>query len=215
MGQTMERIQHFIWDLDGTLLDTYPSIIADLRSALREFGHDCDPVEAMELMLVNITNATGHYARKFGLDSKMLLDAYRKHHDQTISRFAAKPMAGVEAVLAKICETGRYNYIFTHRKDWETAEYLKKYGLDVYFRDVVGQDSPRFAWKPAPDAVLYLMEKYGMDIAETVMIGDRDCDLASGRNAGIRVAHYVCAVVPEQLSCHWRLESFQQMLEML
>ena len=41
-----------------------------------------------------------------------------------------------------------------------------------------------FPGKPAPDAVLYLLEKHGLDPAETIMIGDRDLDGQSGINAG-------------------------------
>lgn len=215
MQPNMRHIQHFIWDLDGTLLDTYPMIIADLRSALQEFGQDCEPVEAMGLMLVNISNAARHYSKKFGLDFDTLMDTYHAIHDKTISGFAAKPMDGAKEVLEAICQSGRHNYIFTHRKDWETVEYLKKYGLDGYFRDIVGQDSPQFAFKPAPDAVLYLMEKYGMDKENTVMVGDRDCDLASGRNAGIQAAHFVCAAVPEELRCNWRLTDLRQIVDLL
>ncbi len=215
VDKSMAHVRHFIWDLDGTLLDTYPVIISDLRSALQEFGHDCDPVEAMGLMLVNISNAANFYAGKFGLDIDALMDVYHGIHDKTISGFAAKPMAGAKEVLEKICESGRHNYVFTHRRDWETAEYLKKYGLLSYFRDIVGQDSPHFAWKPAPDAVLYLMEKHGMERENTVMVGDRERDLDSGRSAGIRTVHYVCSVVPEQLDCNWRVESFRQMLDLL
>jgi phosphoglycolate phosphatase-like HAD superfamily hydrolase len=47
------------------------------------------------------------------------------------------------------------------------------------------------------------------------MVGDRDCDLGSARNAGIKTAHLVCAAVPENLNCDWRLVDFKQMLEML
>jgi len=215
MERTMSQVKHFIWDMDGTLFDTYPAIIADLRSALAEYGQDCDPVEAMGLMLVNASNAMRFYGKKFGIDAEKLLGTYHKHHDRTISGFTAKPMAGAEEALKQIQQSGRFNYIFTHRKDWEAVEYLKKYGLEGYFRDIVGQDSPYFAWKPAPDAVLYLMEKYGMTKEDSVMVGDRDCDLASGRNAGIRAVHYVCKAVPEELVCDWRIESFRQMQEML
>lgn len=215
MEKSMEQIQHFIWDFDGTLVDTYPVIIADLRSALQEYGYDCDPVETMGLMLVNIIHAAEHYARKFGLDAEELMNAYRKHHNLTVSQFSAEPMAGVAAVLAKICDSGRHNYIFTHRKNWETVAYLEKYGLDRYFRDIVGSESPCFARKPAPDGVLYLMEKYGMQPENTVMVGDRDCDLGSGRNAGVKTAHLLCPAVPEMLDCTWRLQDFDEMLTLL
>ena len=69
--------------------------------------------------------------------------------------------------------------------------------------------------KPAPDAVLYLMKAYNMDPETTVMVGDRECDLGSGRNAGIRTAHLICPVAPETLDCNWRFDHFAQMLDLL
>jgi phosphoglycolate phosphatase-like HAD superfamily hydrolase len=50
MDRDMQQIRHFIWDFDGTLFDTYPVIIKNLRSALAEYGRDCDPVDAMRRM---------------------------------------------------------------------------------------------------------------------------------------------------------------------
>ena len=92
---------------------------------------------------------------------------------------------------------------------------MKEYGLYDFFEEVIGPTAPRFAPKPAPDSVLYLMEKYGMSAETTAMVGDRECDLASGRNAGIKAVHFVCAEVPEDLACDWRINRFSEMLEFL
>lgn len=211
----MQNIRSFIWDFDGTLFDTYPVIIENLRLALQEYGCDCEPVEAMRLMLDNIGAARNYYANKYGLDPELLLEAYNRHHKEAIAVLRAKPIAGVQEVLERIRATGRHSYIFSHRKYAETVAFLKKYGLDGYFQEIIGQDTENFAWKPAPDAVLYLMEKYNMKPEETVMVGDRDCDLGSARNAGILTAHLVCAVAPETLDCTWRLKDFVQMLSLL
>ena len=211
----MQHICNFIWDFDGTLFDTYPVIIENLRRALNEFGYDCDPVEAMSLMLDTIPTALRHYADKFSIDRESLTAAYGNYKNEAAALLRAEPFAGVREVLDHIRATGRHSYIFTHRKQEETLAYLKKYELDGYFRDIIGPDFPHFAWKPAPDAVLYLMEKYQMDPAETVMIGDRDCDLGSGRNAGIHTAHMICATVQETLACDWRLHDFSQLLALL
>ena len=212
---SMEHIQHFVWDFDGTLFDTYPTIIDDLRNALLEFGRDLDPIETMKLMLINIPAARDFYADKYGIDRQELDAAYQRHHKHTVEIMTAAPMEGVVDVLKKICDTGRHNYIFTHRKVDETKKYLEKYGLSEYFRDLIGPESPCFAWKPAPDAVLYLMETYGMTPDNVVMVGDRDCDLGSARNANIGTVHYVCAVAPETLDCNWRVEGFAEMLALL
>lgn len=211
----MKSIRHFIWDFDGTLFDTYPVIIENLNQALEEFGGSCEPVETMKLMLQNIPTAQKFYAEKYGIPRQVLVDAYERYHQIANREMVARPMEGLTEVLAKIRDTGRHNYIFTHRKDSETRQYLEKYGLTEYFREIMGPEAPGFAWKPAPDAVLHLMEKYAMTEADALMVGDRDCDLGSARNAHIRTAHLVCAVAPEELDCDFRLQSLAQMLKML
>ena len=211
----MHHIKHFIWDFDGTLFDSYPIIIATLRAALQEYGHDCDPVEAMRLMLQNIGVAQHYYADKFGIVYEDLIETYYSHHNRLNPQLAAEPMADVEKVLKKICESGRKNYIFTHRKCSTTAQYLEKYGLSQYFTEIVGPEAPNIDYKPSPDSLLYLMDKYGMTAEDAVMVGDRDCDLGSARNAGMGTVHFVCTAVPETLSCDFRFESYQEMLLML
>ena len=211
----MRHIKHFIWDFDGTLFDSYPIIIGTLRATLQDYGYDCDPVEAMGLMLQNIGVAQNHYADKFSIPREELVENYTRHHEELNPQLLAKPIEDVEKVLAKICETGRKNYIFTHRKCSTTAQYLEKYGLSRYFTEIVGPEAPHFAYKPAPDSLLYLMDKYGMTSEDVVMVGDRDCDLGSARNAGIGTVHFVCAAVPENLSCDFRFESYQKMLAIL
>ena len=41
-----------------------------------------------------------------------------------------------------------------------------------------------FASKPSPDAVNWICETYNLDKSETIMIGDREIDVLSGKNAG-------------------------------
>ena len=210
----MHRLVHFIWDFDGTLFDTYPVIIENLRGALAVFGRDADPTDAMRRMLETIPAARDHYADAYGIPRAALARAYQLRHEAANRALAAGPMPGVEAVLRHICAQGHHNYIFTHRALAETNAYLEKYGLADCFREIVAPESPAFAQKPAPDAVLYLKEKYGM-ADDAVMIGDREIDLGSGRAAGIATAHLVCAAAPETLACNWRLHSFAEMLSLL
>lgn len=213
--QNMQHIRHFIWDFDGTLYDTYPVITNNLRMALGEFGYDCDYPEAMRLMLETIPAARNHYADKFGIERTELAAAYNRHHKASHVALLARPFNGVKEVLKQIVTSGRCNYVYTHRRDDECLEYLKKYGLDLYFKEIIGSDSPNFSAKPSPEAVNYLLEKYGIVANEAVMIGDRECDLGSGRNAGINTLHFLCAVAPEELDCTWRISDFHEMLDLL
>ena len=211
----LAQIRHFIWDFDGTLFDTYPTIIEILRSALQEYGCDCDPAEAMVMMLDTIGFARDHYADIYGIDRDALKQTYMVYHHKLIPQFLATPFPFAAEVLDRIGKRGGYHYIFTHRDSGETDAYLKKHGLRGYFREIVCPDSPHFAMKPSPDAILYLMEKYGMTGEDAVMVGDRDCDLESARRAGIGTVHKVCPIAPEQLACDWKFEDFREMLALI
>lgn len=211
----MHEIVNFVWDFDGTLYDTYPVMIGNLRKAVQDFGFDCDPVDVMSRMLENVAFALNYYAESFGIDRDELMDAYLGYRQQAIALLAAKPIAGVREVLERICAAGKKNYIFTNRRCDETVSYLKKHGFEKYFEDIAGQDTPGYVWKPDPAGLKYLIGKHDLDPAKTVMIGDRRCDLESGRAAGTKTAHIVCAMAPETLECDWRVESYRQMLELL
>lgn len=217
MTQTKDfhSLRYFIWDFDGTLFDTYPVIIRNLRDALARFGRDAAPAEAMRRMLNNIPSTLDFYANRFGIDRNALYDAYQEFHRQANADMLAPPMEGVREVLQRIRGTGRENFVFTHRPLWETRAYLEKHGMTGLFRELVGPETPGFAWKPAPDAIIWLLKKYGMAPEETAMVGDREVDLGSGRGAGVNTIHLVCPLAPEDLACDWRLEDYQTMLQML
>ena len=211
----MRDIKHFFWDFDGTLFDTYPVIIENLQLALSDFGHNCDSDEAMRLMLDTIPAARDHYADRFGIPRDALTAAYDHYHALSVIALRSGPFAGLPDVLNRIRDFGGRNYIFTHRRASETLAYLEKFGLAHHFLDILGIESQGFICKPAPDSLLYMMDKHGVNPTRAVMIGDRKCDLESGRSAGMQTVHYVCSVFPEELSCDWRFESFAEMLALL
>ena len=90
------------------------------------------------------------------------------------------PVPGIPGALEQL--PGRH-YLVTHR-DHMAVTYLRNAGLDRYFTDfIVAEDG--FPRKPAPDSLLHLIRRHGLDPAECVMIGDRPLDTAAGRNAGM------------------------------
>ena len=211
----MKDIRHFIWDFDGTLFDTYPVIIRCMRKALDGYGHDCDPRDCMSIMLDSIGTALDRYSENFGIPRDDLTAAFEGHKAAALKDLEAQPMEGAREVLTAILEKGGRNYIFSHRRTGEIRLFLDKYGLTDLFEDMLGPDSDGFAWKPAPDGILRLMERHGMTGEDTLMIGDRDCDLGSARNASIRTAHLICPQVPEDLRCDWKLKDLPQLLDMI
>ena len=206
--ESIQNISHFIWDFDGTLFDTYPVIIENIRQALQSFGFDADPKELMDKLLETVDHALSFYAEKYHIDKNTLSAAYQLQNITSNKELMALPMEGVESTLKAIQAKGCDSYIFTHRPLASTMAFLDKYDLSKYFTDFVAPATPGFARKPAPDAIEYLVNKYGIPKGKAVMIGDRELDLASGKNAGIRTAHYICKAIPQTFVCDWRFDRF-------
>ena len=207
----MKNIKLFIWDFDGTLLDTYPNMIRYLQLALEDFGIHADAVDIHEKMMTNVEYAIRYYSHLHSLPD--LMEHYLKYRADLAPNIAdAFPY--VDQVLDRICRLGAKNYIFTNRGK-STFSMLKRVGLSDYFTEIVTSADPHFKVKPAPDSILYLMEKYGGTPDNTVMIGDRHCDLESAYRAGCKTIHLLTPTVPQHLPCDWRVADFKEMLELL
>lgn len=207
----MKNIKHFIWDFDGTLMDTYPNIIRYLKMALNDFGRDADDREIMTKMSVTIPSTIEYYSELYGLPD--LIEHYRQYKANE-PKDPIKIFPKVDLVLAKVREMGGTNYIFTNRGD-TIYELLDRAGLSGEFAEIVTASDPCFKVKPAPDVINYLMEKYGGTVENTVMIGDRLCDLESGYNAGCKTIFLVTPTVPITPQCDWCINDFDEMLELL
>ena len=85
--------------------------------------------------------------------------------------------------LEELNRSGAKQFLFSHRGHESSQHYLGAYGLLDYFTECV-DSSYGFTPKPAPDGVLYLLGKYGLDKDETLMVGDRELDVMAGKNAG-------------------------------
>ena len=207
----MKNMTLFIWDFDGTLVDSYPYSVSCMQRALRDFGYDASYSEIMEQMLETIGVAIRHFTDKFQIPelSERFDHYYQVGRDEPVVLFE-----GVLDVLRHIQSMGAINLIFTNRNE-SIFPMLEEAGIAAEFEEVVTAIHPNFAWKPAPDALLYLMEKYGGTVENTVMIGDRVCDLGSAWNAGCKTCHLVTPAAPQYPPCDWRIQNFREMLELL
>ena len=207
----MKNMKLFIWDFDGTLLDTYPFITGCLRNALLDFGYDVSQTEILEKMMVTIPHAINYYADLYQLPD---LRAHYKKYSSAESEQPVRLFAQIPEVLKRVREIGADNYIFTNRGD-SIYHLLEEAGIREDFKDVVTADDPEFVVKPAPDVIYYLMEKYGGTPENTAMVGDRKCDLDSAYQAGCKTIHLLTPAVPQYPPCDWRVANFREMLHLL
>lgn len=175
-------MREFLWDLDGTLLDTYPAMVAGFQRAVTNLGGTVDRQEVYTMMRQHsVGYAQAEIATRFGWDKAVLKTGYQKY--EPMLQVAPAAFDGAKAVLQRVQEVGGHNYLMTHR-DQSAQRYLQRAGLATYFTDAVTAAQP-FPRKPDPAALNYLLDKHHVDRKAAVMVGDRNLDIEAGHNAGI------------------------------
>lgn len=178
--------KNYIWDFDGTLFDSYPHIFAALWKIMTSDGlaERFEPAEVMAHLQVSFASM-----REYTSISDDAYGRFLKIHDYAADDEIEPrivPFADAAEVLSKVISRGGRNFLYTHRNN-TTFYYLKRFGFDGYFSDILTADE-NFPPKPSPDALKTLITRNSLVLSETIMIGDREIDGLSGKNAGIEGA---------------------------
>lgn len=172
----------FLWDFDGTLMDTYPAMLRVFLQAAARFGVQVVPEHALALMMNNLRHCIRTVAAENGLDEAALTQAYDEEA-KGIRLDEVVPMPGIPEALRALKARGGRHFLVTHRND-QAWDFLREAGLLALFDGGV-TGSAHLPRKPEPDMVLRVLAEGGVDPAAAVMIGDRPLDTAAGRAAGI------------------------------
>jgi phosphoglycolate phosphatase len=178
------RVRAFVFDLDGTLVDSKLDLANSVNEMLREMGW---PALDAEL----VTTYVGHGAPKLiasvlGAESSEVqrregLAIFLKHYGQhKLENTRAYP--GVVEGLRML--EGTPMAVLSNKPTKMSREILEGLGLAHYFRSVYGGDSFEKK-KPDPIGALAILKELGATPAEAAMVGDSDVDVQTARNAGM------------------------------
>ena len=172
----------FIWDLDGTLLDSYEAILAGIQETYEQFDIPFDREEVRDFILrYSVKDLLVRDADQHGLDSEELNRLRASSLKEKNTQIPL--MDGAREILAWTAEQGIQNFVYTHKSD-NAFQVLTDLGIIQHFTEILTSDSG-FARKPSPEALLYLIDKYQLDKGTTYYIGDRLLDAETAIHAGI------------------------------
>jgi HAD superfamily hydrolase (TIGR01549 family) len=176
-------VRNIIWDVDGTLFDTYPAIVESIRAAVDSLGESVSPEWIEGLVKNSLRHCVTVLADTYGWSQADIERAFEEHY-ALVSAEDTLPFPGVKKLCRYINEIGGRNFIVTHRGRKGTTELLNAHDMAGYFSGAVVRDDG-YARKPDPAAFDAVIEKYGLDREETLTVGDREIDIEAGQRAGL------------------------------
>lgn len=172
-----------LFDLDGTLVDTVPLILASVRHAFEGYGacpSDDDWRAGIGTPLR--TQLEGFARRPEDVDA--LFERYRSfwraHHDARTRCFP-----GAVELVSGLAAAGHPLGVVTAKLEEGAHRTLRHTGLHPYFGAIIGADSCARA-KPDPEPVRVALARLDREPGEALLVGDSPHDLAAARAAGVR-----------------------------
>ena len=178
----------FIWDLDGTLLDSYDAILAGLEETYASYQLPFDRASIKDYILKHsVQDLLVAVAAEYQLDVTDL--NHRRAESLAEKNAQVLLMDGARDILSWGQEAGIEQFVYTHKGE-NALVILRDLGLESFFKEILTSQSG-FARKPNPEAAIYLMKKYGLHPEKIYYIGDRSLDIDFARNSQIQSINFL------------------------
>lgn len=207
----MARLRFLIWDVGGTLFDTYPATVRAFARALEDLGTSAPGEHIARLVHVSRAHCATVLAREHGLDPDVLYRRFEQRYAQVPPEEQVL-FPGAVDVCAFALERGGNNYVWTHRERASVDALLRATAMERYFAGIVTADDG-FPRKPDPAGLNALILRHQLPRDETLVIGDREIDLRGGHNAGVHTACF--GALPDGVAADHRFDAYAQLLEWL
>ncbi len=176
----------FLFDLDGTLIDSVDLILRSYRHTMRRHrGHE----PSDDVWMRGLGTPLWVQFRQFSDDPaeiEAMVATYREynlaHHDEMV-----RPYQGVVEAVRSLHRGANVLGLVTSKMRSGAVRGLRIAGLEDAFDVIVGSDEVTHP-KPHPEPVLIALERLGAPPESAVFIGDSRHDLECGRAAGVKTA---------------------------
>lgn len=179
------KYESYIFDLDGTLLNTLGDLAASCNFALRSFGLPEHSVDDVRRFVGNGVRLLMTRAIPGGDTNPKFEECYacfRKHY-LSHSLDTTAPYAGIMDMIKALNAHGKHIAVVSN-KFYEATQELVRHFFGDEIRVAIGE-RPDIRKKPAPDTVNEALRQLGMPRRTAVYIGDSDVDIDTARNSGM------------------------------
>ncbi len=175
----------FIFDLDGTLLNTLEDICLSMNHALAGFGLAPWERDAYRYLVGNGARILAERAVRDRQDlTDGVLEAYQRRYEAHLMDHT-RPYPGMPETLKELQRRGIPLCVLSNKPDADTRKVVAESFPEIRFTHVQGQ-LPGVPRKPDPAGALAIAEKLGIPPARFLYVGDTSVDMDCARGAGMR-----------------------------
>lgn len=180
-----------VFDLDGTLVDTAPDLVATLNLIFEREGLPPVPYGEARKLIGGGARAMivrGLEADRRTVTPERLDQLFREFVDHYTAHVAdlSRPFPGVTDALDALSASGHALAVCTNKFERQSLLLLDALKLGDRFKAICGQDTFGVA-KPDPEMLRRTILAGGGDPARAIMIGDSETDILTARAAGLPV----------------------------
>ena len=181
----MTQIYTILFDLDGTLVDTAPDLMAAHNHVMKKYGKSQKKLSDIKTLASR--GAWIMMQRSFKEEikdeetKKKMVSEFIDFYSKNINK-ESKPIEGVFEFLNWAKTKNISMGVCTNKKEHLAIDLLKKINMYKYFEYVAGADTFEFN-KPDPRHLTNVVEIIGGNLNKTIMIGDSEVDAMSADNA--------------------------------
>lgn len=183
----MKKYQYILFDMDGTLIDSEPGILASLKETLKILGIEKYDANYLRKFLgPPLKESFMSYLHMEESEAEAAVKIFRdRYSNEGIHK--SKLYEGIKEILVYLF--GKYNlFIATSKPTPYTEVIAKELDIHQYFRGIVGSNLDNSRGKKG-EVIQYILDKFFiLDKSQSLMIGDKAQDLIGARECGIDAA---------------------------
>lgn len=176
------KFEHYCFDMDGTLIDSYKTIYNAMILTLdkQKIPHSINEIEFIKRIGQHFKDIFETFNVEVN-DFDSYLKLYKNIYMQQMNHSKLYP--GVLEVLSELKNNKKNISLLTTKAQDQAEKIVDYFGLKKYFDIVMGRQDG-IAHKPSPEPLLKICNDLNINIVDTLIVGDTELDIQCGKNAG-------------------------------
>jgi phosphoglycolate phosphatase/pyrophosphatase PpaX len=182
-------MKYWVFDLDGTLVDSLTTHFGILKKVFNQFGADFTTENHLEVLKITAKTLPQYLELKLGPEfAGPAHDLFQRLNNEVFREI--KAFDGIEELLQSLKSNGAHLAVWTARDLEATQKILTHTGLYSYF-SICMSGSCTNEGKPHPEGLQRIADHFASERDSMIMVGDFDSDMLGAQAFGIKAIRVI------------------------